>query len=185
MLQRFTDIPISALTDRHLSIEAIWGVSGRTLLRQLAYTKNRAEKIALIESFLIGHLKPVSSDVLVEQATQLLYRQYATLSIDALAEHFDLKRRQLERRWKVFSGMTPGETRNLSRFQNALKDLLLRPSAMPVKMTDHALAHGYYDQSHFIHDFRHRTGLPPSMYLRTTSVRTHFYKTPLIKTDIL
>lgn len=182
MVQRFTGIPARELADCRLSVEDIWGASGARLLRHLSHAADRRERMALIQSFLVDRLRAESSDALVEQAMGTLYRQCATVSIGALAEKLDLGRRQLERRWKAFSGQSPGEIRSLSRFQKTVRALVLDPAGDAV---DSALAGGYYDQAHFIHDFRRRVGLSPLRYLRSARTGTHFYNTPLGKTGIL
>lgn len=174
MLQRFTDIPTNELVDCQLSVEDIWGGSGATLLRHLSYAVGQQERIRLIQSFLIDRLKPESSDLLVEHAMSTLYRKSSTLSIDTLADSLHLGRRQLERRWKTFSGQSPSETRCLSRFQRTVRGLMLEPST---DTADSALIGGYYDQAHFIHDFRRRVGRSPRHYLLDARTKTHFYNT--------
>ncbi|PQP00713.1 hypothetical protein C5612_22480 [Pseudomonas frederiksbergensis] len=181
MLQRFTDIPANELADCQLSVEDIWGRAGTKLLRHLSYAIDRQERIALIQSFLADHLRP-STDLLVEQAMTTLYRGCSTISIESLASTLSLGRRQLERRWKMFSGQSPNETKCLSRFQQTIRSLMLEPSAETI---DRALACGYYDQAHFIHDFQRRVGLAPYQHLRVARTKTHFYNTPLRKAGIL
>lgn len=182
MLQRFTNIPARELADCQLSVEDIWGVSGEKLIRQLSYAVDRQERIALIQLFLIDRLKPESSDLLVEQAMGTLYRKCSTLSIDTLATSLHLGRRQLERRWKTFSGQSPSESKSLCRFQQTVRGLMLEPLG---SMADSALASGYYDQAHFTNDFRRRVGLAPQQYLRVARAKTHFYNTPFKQIGIL
>ena len=182
MLHRFASIPADELADCHLSAEDIWGRMGTCLSRNLSYAIEHEERIALIQRFLVSHLKPESADLLVERAMTLLYRQWSALSIEALACTLGLGRRQLERRWKIFSGQSPSEVKGLIRFQQTVRGLMLDPSA---NTTDLALACGYFDQAHFIRDFRHRTGLPPQRYLRIAHAKTHFYNTPLRRIGIL
>jgi len=181
MLQRFTGIPAKELADRPLSVEDIWGAPGAALMRRLSYALDRQQRIVLITAFLLERLGP-STDLLVEQATTELYRRRSAISIEALADALGLGRRQLERRWKRFSGQSPNEIKGLNRFQQTVRGLMLDPSA---DATDRALACGYYDQAHFIHDFQRRVGLAPHKYLRVARTKTHFYNTPLPRDDTL
>lgn len=181
MLQRFTCIPVHELVDCQLSVEDIWGGMGGELLRHLSYALDRQERIALIRSFLVDRLRP-SADLLVEHATTMLYRRGSTMSIESLASLLGLGRRQLERRWKKFSGQSPNEIKCLNRFQQTIRGLMLEPA---VATTDRALMCGYYDQAHFIQDFQRRVGLAPNGFLRVARAKTHFYNTPLRLIGIL
>jgi AraC-like DNA-binding protein len=182
MLQRFSAIPAGELADCRLSVGDIWGASGSHLSRHLSQAGCHQERVALIQRFLLGHLRPESADLLVEQGMALLYRQTSQFSVEALAGALGLGRRQLERRWQAFSGQSPGELKGVVRFQRAVRASMLDPSA---NSADCALACGYFDQAHFIHDFRRRTGLSPLQFLRSARGKTHFYNTPLPKDGIL
>ena len=176
MLQRFTAIPADELADSQYSVEDLWGVSGTRLLGHLSYATKHQERVALIQSFLIKHLRPESADALVEQGMVMLYRRCASMSIDMLADTLCLGRRQLERRWRAFSGQSPSESKSLCRFQQTVRGLMLDPTG---DTADRALVGGYYDQAHFVHDFRRRVGLAPQRYLRVARSKTHFYNTSL------
>jgi len=174
MLHRFTPIPGRELLDRVLSVEEIWGSEGTALLGKLSYAKSSAERLLHIQSFLERQLKNRSLDVLVERAIPMIYKQCVSISVDGLAEKLHLGRRQLERRFMAFAGQSPGEVKCLSRFQHTVRKLVLDASADP---TDIALANGYYDQAHFIHDFQRRASTTPGRYLEDARMKTHFYNT--------
>ncbi|NMM26538.1 MAG: AraC family transcriptional regulator [Glaciimonas sp.] len=174
MIHRFTKIPGKEMLDRILSIEEVWGGSGSELLRHLSYASDMNERIFLIQSFLMNHLKNESLDPVIEKAMPILYRQCSSISIQILAEKLHLSRRQLERRFMAFSGQSPNEVKCLSRFQHTIRKLMLDSSENPMRV---ALANGYYDQAHFIHDFQNRVGNTPHQYLQNACVKTHFYNT--------
>lgn len=182
MLYRFTNIPANELADCQLSVGDIWGVAGASLARHLSCATDDQERAALIQHFLASHLRPESKDLLIERAIAALYRQCAARSIDALANTLGIGRRQLERRWKTFSSQSPNELKSLIRFQKTVRGLMLDPAANTAAM---AIAGGYFDQAHFIHDFRRRVGQTPQRYLRLAHTKTHFYNTRLHKIGIL
>ncbi len=174
MIHRFTDIPGEALSDRVLSAEDIWGVPGAALVRRLSHAGTLDEKLSLVQSFLIEHLRREPPDFLVEKSMTMLYRQGASISIQALADRLHLGRRQLERRFKALSGQSPGELKQLSRFQHTVRQLMLNTST---GLADAALDHGYYDQAHFIHDFQRFANATPLQYLGNARAKMHFYNT--------
>jgi len=70
--------------------------------------------------------------------------------------------RQLERRFRLVAGLSPKRLAVITRLQAAFA--LLDAGAEP-SLTDVAHRCGYFDQSHFIRDFRAVTGIPPGRFL--------------------
>jgi len=60
-------------------------------------------------------------------------------------------------------GLTPKLYCRVQRFQQVLR---LLDTGRPFDWANVALACGYYDQAHFIRDFRAFSGLSPTTYLR-------------------
>lgn len=175
MLHRFTDLPGNELVDRVLSIDDLWGVPGKRLAARVAESGSIPERLRLIQDFLSKRLRVEAADELVERAVSSLYREASSLSIEQLALRMRIGRRQMERRFLQLTGQSPAEIRRLGRFQKVARSLLLVPSATPL---DVALAHGYYDQSHFSRDFRELACASPGRFLEMARAKTHFYNTP-------
>ena len=72
------------------------------------------------------------------------------------------KRRQLERNFKKQIGLTPKQLSKVIRLQATLQMLLNQTTRT---LTDIAYESEYYDQSHFIKDFKEFTGLTPKEFL--------------------
>lgn len=174
MLHRFTDVPGNALLDQAHSVEDIWGTDGKMLALRVVGTNSLSERLQLIQAFLTAKLQDQPTDALVERAIARIYRECSAISIQQLAAQMNLGRRQLERRFLALIGQTPAEVRRLSRFQKTIRALMLDHQAHG---PDLALAHGYYDQAHFIHDFRKLAMASPQRYLDAARAKTHFYNT--------
>jgi AraC-like DNA-binding protein len=175
MLHRFTTAPAAELLDRPCDIEQLWGAAGRACAARVAGAANLAERLALVEAFLAAQWRAAAPDALVEAAVARLYRDGAGLSIARLADDCRLGRRQLERRFRALTGQTATQVRRLGRFQKTVRALLLDPAAATL---DTALRHGYYDQAHFIHEFRRLAHSAPQRHLQLARGRTHFYNPP-------
>jgi methylphosphotriester-DNA--protein-cysteine methyltransferase len=65
----------------------------------------------------------------------------------------------LERRFKAIVGTTPKKFASIVRFNTVLRDLDSAKS-----LTDICYEHGFFDQAHFIKDFRHYTGDTPESF---------------------
>ncbi|MFZ6873824.1 helix-turn-helix domain-containing protein [Undibacterium sp. Di27W] len=174
MLPRFSPIPMKEVADQIVSVEDIWGQPARSLCQQLSYASSLPERLELIQAFLLRQLQPEAPDALIELAMPLLYRQYAHLSIASLAAHFCIGRRQFERRFLAASGQTANSVKCSSRFQHTVRSLMLNEQ---MHLASVALDHGYYDQAHFIHEFKKFTGSSPAPYLKLARNKTHFYNT--------
>ncbi|MBS1601748.1 MAG: AraC family transcriptional regulator [Bacteroidetes bacterium] len=80
----------------------------------------------------------------------------------------NLSERSLERLFMTHTGITPVLYIRITRFQAAL-GLLRRDGAGRARLrslTDIAHSLGYFDQSHFIRDFKLFSGVTPGVYLR-------------------
>ena len=170
----FTSIPFSELNNTFLSVEEIWGTKGRILLTELDFTKHIQYNIRIIESFLFKtltrhhSLKSQQWDSIINQ----IYYEFNSKKIPDLARESQLSLRQFERTFKSQFGLTPKSFQRIARFQNSIKTVLLN------KQKDYlntALDNGYYDQSHFIHEFRSFTHQKPLDFLNDKNFNNHFY----------
>jgi len=98
----------------------------------------------------------------VEYAVENFLLQPATSGITEVAEKTGFSSRRFIELFKQHVGMTPKLFCRGPRFQAVLKTTT---SGRPVNWTSTALDCGYFDQAHFIHDFRAFSGINPSKYL--------------------
>jgi AraC-like DNA-binding protein len=102
-------------------------------------------------------LPPESLRAAVSVAT----RAHGLVRVDALASVSGLSHRQLERQFAQHVGLTPKRLLRTLRFQRVLA-ALREPGVSD--WPDLAVAHGFYDQAHFINDFRAFTGTTPAAW---------------------
>jgi AraC-like DNA-binding protein len=60
-------------------------------------------------------------------------------------------------------GVSPKQYLKILRFQRAIAAI---ESTETIQWSQIALQSGYYDQAHFIHDFRHFSGFTPNEYIK-------------------
>lgn len=111
-------------------------------------------RVAIVESFLAE--LPYAGDARVTRAIAMLTASPDEARVAATARALGMSERQLERRFLARVGVTPKRFATLRRFERAVALLGKAPSLGAA-----AVAAGYYDQSHFIRDFRRFTGGPP------------------------
>ncbi|WP_341501323.1 helix-turn-helix domain-containing protein [Gallaecimonas sp. GXIMD4217] len=118
-------------------------------------------QVALLEAALAQCLMEADGGS-IGQALALIQSARGQLSISTLAEQLGAGRRRLERQFKAQLGLSPKQYSRLQRVKGARR--LLR-SRGEHGLADTAYQAGYWDQAHFIRDFKAVLGLTPGQYL--------------------
>jgi AraC-like DNA-binding protein len=113
-----------------------------------------------IESYLLSKLPKVKDLIPLDKALHQLLQSNGNISITQVADNACLSLRQFERKCKERLGFSPKVYARLIRFSNAYR--LFEKSENP-NWSEIALSSGYYDQMHFIKDFKEFAGISPSM----------------------
>ncbi|MCR9145153.1 MAG: helix-turn-helix domain-containing protein [bacterium] len=88
-------------------------------------------------------------------------------SIVEIAQRLNCKPRRLERRFRDYVGLSPKRMQRIMRLQYAFAMHRGRPERSWVEL---ALDAGYFDQPHFIKDFRALTGYSPTDFTKRQTV---------------
>lgn len=181
-LRHFSSLPECELIDTCTSAGDIWGTEGNMVEQQISETPHLTGRIQIIEQFLsaqlLRHRKPQCwLDTVTQQFyyQQLHYRQ-PSVSLSDLIEHYSLSSRHFQRMFKQNFGLSPKHFQRIIRVEAVTRHLLLNRQK---NYLDAALAHGYYDQSHFIKDWRDVIGETPTHFFQEDNFRSHFYNPPL------
>ena len=155
----FVGFSMRQATDRRLAVAA--GGLVETLEREPSIAA-RAQALAGWLGARLGHAG--QDDTVARTAADRIEATRGNVCFESLARDCALGRRQLERRFGDQVGVGPALLATIFRFRSVF-DLIEHDSARP--WTDAALAAGYFDQSHFIRDFRRFVGCTPSEFHRT------------------
>lgn len=146
----------SALTNCPIALHEI---STEDLNEQLIEARNAQKRIDMLTRFLLAKLKQTEvSERVVEESLSLIHNHIGSITVPFLLNHFQLSERQFERRFHQTVGISPHAYIRLKRFNEAIR--LIKIGQYP-RLTEIAHALNYYDQSHFIHDMRALSGIPP------------------------
>lgn len=173
MFKNFTGIPLYELTDHYPDTESMWGSSGKHLLQRVNGVEGLASKVALLEEFLLRLLDRHRKDTpLWNHIIEDLYHHHDTIRLDELAEERQWTYRHFRRKFKEEIGMAPKHFQRLARFHATLKPLLLGRER---RYLSTALDNGYFDQSHFLKEFKYFMHTTPSEFLQENNFMSHFY----------
>jgi len=114
------------------------------------------------EKFLLSRLSTFKRDIqTVEAATQVLFQTRGLADISKLASDLNLSTRSLERKFDEAVGLSPKSLGRVIRFDHIKNELILKPQT---SLTALSFRFGYFDQAHFIRDFKQFSGKTPSVF---------------------
>jgi len=146
-----------------VALECVWGQVFETLRDQLVEAPTAAEKFQVLEEFLLaqaGSSSPVPRRV--SYAVKRFEASPSTETVRSLAGELGISHKHFIHEFSRWAGLTPKLFCRIQRFQQVLAQI---ESSRAVEWADVSNACGYYDQAHFIRDFRAFSGLNPSAYL--------------------
>ena len=131
-------------------------------------------RVRQMESVLLARLNRARRhDESVVNATALILRAGGCLSIDTLTERIGIGPRRLHRTFNRQVGLSPKTLCRIVRFQHSLRMLERGPNGP--EWARIAVECGYYDQSHFIKEFKAFSGKEPTSYFAGQNVMSdHF-----------
>ena len=88
-----------------------------------------------------------------------IHHSSGQVSIQEISQKYKIGYKRIERLFRQFVGITPKQYTRLIRFSHCVKYAAQFPRK---NLTDIALAHGFFDQMHFIRESKSITGQLPS-----------------------
>jgi AraC-like DNA-binding protein len=154
-------LPAHAVTAQEADLPALLGPEGAGLAESMMLAPDTAARTRLLGAFLTARLgKGHSEPPGISTAIRRIIWERGLLDVEALADRHCLSRRQFERQFREASGLSPRLFARVVRFQETIK----RFGSRDLSLTGLAYECGYYDQSHFIHDFKAFSGHHPRQF---------------------
>jgi AraC-like DNA-binding protein len=160
-------VAASALTDRIVLLEDIWGRSGGDLCLELLAAPSLTHVIDRFTHALALRTRQTfepASGRLARNAVRLL--EGGEVRVESVAERLGVSARHLRRAFTENVGVGPKEFARTVRLQRAV-----RRAATSKDWARIAADVGYYDQAHLIADFRRLVGLTPGAFLKRAGDR--------------
>lgn len=173
----FVTEPIKNLANKETPIESLFEQKiAKELEQKIIHAEDVQQRIEIIEGFLLDKLSEKSTvDNIVKTTVDALLSTNGSASIGTILKEDISKRRQLERKFVKQIGISPKQLGKVIRLQSALKMLLGEEAE---SLTNIAYESEYYDQAHFIKDFKEFTGTSPTAFLgnENMALSALFYK---------
>jgi len=159
----FFGFPAGELRDAHVPLEAVWGAAARELRDRLLEARPPESGFRILEQALLTRAsRPLERHPAVSLALADFWSVPHARTISETIERSGLSRKRFIKLFRDEVGQTPKLFSRIRRFQELL---CIIESGRRVDWAELALMCGYFDQAHFIHDFREFSGLSPGSYL--------------------
>ena len=160
----FVPVPAVSLTDRVATLQETFGDPGDLHERVIGARSDRAQ-IAVVEAFLRARMP--AHDPQVETVGAIMRLILTGVGgdditrVEQLVERTGMSSRSLQRLFREYVGVTPKWVLRRVRLHEAAERIAEQPDADAAML---ALDLGYFDQAHFIKDFKAVVGRSPAEY---------------------
>lgn len=167
-------IPIHLLHDDFIPLEEIIAEHTRPLKDRLAHAVCPHEKKNLLDQFFIHLLskRKLPNLKTIPSIEQAILCKPDSIQLDSLLREANMSLRTMERLFWQYIGMPPKQFRKIVRFNHAF---LLRKHNPDISWQEVVYQCGYYDQSHYINEFRTYMGVSPQKYGKGRSRMSSLY----------
>jgi AraC-like DNA-binding protein len=171
----FLRVPSGEMHNAHVSLVDVWGTRADEVRERLLASKTPQAKVRMLEQALLAQLAgPPERHPAVAYALNEFHGASETQKISEVSGRLGLSPRRFIELFRKEVGLAPKLFCRVRRFQKVLRTIA---AGRTVDWAEIALTCGYFDQAHFIHDFRAFSGINPSHYLADHT--SHFNHVPM------
>jgi AraC-like DNA-binding protein len=129
------------------------------LEEELAEATTDDSRISSVERFLIARMKNTEPDKLVLAALALIHKNKGNIRIGELIDQLHISQSPLEKRFRQVVGTSPKKFASIVRLKYVVNGYNPKSS-----LTEVGYEAGFYDQAHFIKEFKTFTGETPEKF---------------------
>ncbi len=168
--------PADELHGLHVALDALWGNFAGELRERLLESGTGEAAFDLMEEALLARVRrPLVRHPAISFALEQFIARPFAAKVAGVTDKTGFSPRRFIELFRREAGLTPKLFCRVQRFQRALRRMA---AGRAVEWAELALEAGYFDQAHFIHDFRGFSGINPSAY-RATNPR-HINHVPIL-----
>jgi AraC-like DNA-binding protein len=154
--------PMHELRNAEVPLEALWGTLARELRERLGEAAGGEEQFDIVERVLLAKAGDrLRHHPAVAYALGQFTRVPQMRTVAEVSAQVGLSQRRFIEIFAEQTGLTPKAFCRVRRFQAAIRRA---HGSRLIDWASLALDCGYFDQAHFIHDFREFSGLTPSAW---------------------
>lgn len=173
-LSAFSNLLPQEFINKELLITEIWGANGADLEEQVNLNAI-PQAITILQQFFLKQLQQAKfsySYHAISTISKAIQKAGGENTVNYWAEKANLSERQFNRSFKNTIGISPKEYLKITRFNKVLR---VFENEKTTSFSALAQQCGYYDQAHFIKDFKEYTGTTPKGYAQDDTVLMPIY----------
>jgi AraC-like DNA-binding protein len=164
MAYPFFPLPMNEMSDRVVDADLLWGSEFALLRERMLETKEIRLKFEAAESFLLKHFQDrFSVNPAVAYALAEILRSPDQINLGRVSQSVGYSQKHFIAMFKEHVGTTPKAYLKIIRFQKAIGEIEERREVNWANISQDC---GFYDQAHFINDFKFFSGFTPAEYVR-------------------
>ncbi|RYD72891.1 MAG: AraC family transcriptional regulator [Sphingobacteriales bacterium] len=165
-LRAFTKNPYNSLLSSDSVFQEIFGVKSNHIIDSIFAINDLALRAEILERVLLNNLKNEVSPKLQEAIFLISDLKVNSMSIATLKNRLKVSEVTLFRLFTNHLGQNPKSYLRTIRFRNALTDIIHSKRSL----SNIAYAHDFFDQAHFIKDFKNFSGNAPKELIKRLSL---------------
>jgi len=163
---RFFHFTFHDIQNQIYSLSDVLGKIGKRLTEQINNTTPVQQKIVLLQQFLLKQLSLQHEDLIFEYCIEKITASKGRVTIKELEKKTGYSSRWLNMKFNDKLGISPKNLSTIIRFKQYYQAFINGNEKSFFRNDFYEL---YYDQSHFIKDFKRFTGLPPTKFEKQTN----------------
>lgn len=167
MAAPFFPFPMDEIRDSVVDADLVWGRDFGDLRERLLAEKDVDRRFSIAEDFLLRSFRTkLELNPCVAFAVAEMIERPDALSIRRMNEKIGYSQKHFTDMFRRTLGVTPKAYLKIMRFQKAVRTI---DAAAEIDWGTIAGECGFYDQAHFIHDFKHFSGFTPEQYSKIST----------------
>ena len=162
MAAPFFPFPLNEIADSVVDADLVWGADFGSLREKLLSTKDIDKRFRIVEDFLIQEFQSqMAINPCVAFAVAEMTERPDAISIARMNDRIGYSPKHFTEMFRRQVGVTPKSYLKIMRFQKAVQTIDAADSPDWGRISQEC---GFYDQAHFINDFKHFSGFTPAKY---------------------
>ena len=160
----FVQMPLNELTDSVVDGDLVLTNEIMNLREMILSVPDIMNKFTVTEKYLLKLFgKKLDVNPIIDFAVSKIIESPNQLMMKNISDKIGFSQKHFIKLFKDNVGLTPKNFLKIIRFQKAVQEI---ESTKNISWTKIAFESGYYDQAHFIHDFKNFSGFSPQQYLQ-------------------